>query len=105
MGLDMPNLELKQSSSTSPTSGQKTVKRLFTNSKFYIISEEARKSLLKTKHKYSSTVLIFPDLSITKIEFNLNCLDISETAVESMCLTYDSTLNINLIFDPDVFFP
>ena len=102
-------LEFKRdnSASSNPESKKSDSDRTdksFVESKLYKIAETARTFLLGSKYRYAVKVHLFPEVSMTKIEFNVNCLEITPIAVDNLGLTYDSTLNVNFLYVPDVFY-
>ncbi len=82
-----------------------SVESSFVKSALYRIATEAQRFLEGSKDqklKYATRVHVFNDIGMVKLEFVLNCLEMSALAVESLGLTYDNTLSVNLIYDPDV---
>jgi len=80
------------------------IERAFSESQLFLLATEGKTFLENSGLKFSSKVLIFNDIGMVKLEFSINCLEISPLTVENLGLTYDSTLSVNLLYDPDVFF-
>ena len=76
----------------------------FSASKLSEIAKDAKFFLENTNLKYATRVTIFNEIRMVKIEFGINCLEMSPVAVEALGLTYDSMLSLNLIYNPDVNF-
>ncbi len=91
-----------QFSTDSAENRSKPIDNSFSDSKLFKAASEAGDYLKSSKLKYAAKIYIFKDLSMAKIEFNINCIEMTPVAVDNMGLTYDSTLSINFRYNPDV---
>lgn len=76
--------------------------RIFIDSRICFLAEQAKAYLLKNPISYAIKIYVLKDLGMVKLEFNLSCVEITPLALENLGLTYDSTLNINFTYNPDV---
>ncbi len=83
-------------------SSKQYIERAFTESNLYAIATEGKVLLESTRLQYPIKVHIFKDIGMVKLELFMNCMEITPLAVENLGLTYDSTLSINLLYEPDV---
>jgi hypothetical protein len=79
-----------------------TQEGVFADSKLYEAAELAKDYLQKNPISYAVKVYNLKDMGMVKLEFNLSCIDITPLALENLGLTYDSTLNLNFLYSPDV---
>jgi hypothetical protein len=100
-GTDTRGENFEEFNEPSP-SANKSLELAFNDSPICKLAEQAQNFMKKSKFKYATKIHIFKSIGMTKIEFSINCLEMTPTSIESLGLTYDSTVNINFTYAPDV---
>lgn len=74
----------------------------FTQSLVGKIFCEAKALLGSSCYRDFARIHIHSDIGMAKIEINIGALDMTSTALNSLEMTYDTVLNINFLYNPDV---
>lgn len=81
---------------------KKYMSEAFTESLIGKIFYEAKALLNNSRYKDFAKIYIYPDIGMAKIEITIGTLDMTSTALNSLEMTYDTVLNINFLYNPDV---
>lgn len=74
----------------------------FKESIFGKVFIEAQALLETSSYRDFAKIHLFPDIGLTKLEISIGTLDMTSTALNNLSLTYDNTLNVNFLYNPDV---
>lgn len=98
--MNEPNLE-KVPSDTYVQEERSSVDA-FKESLVYSVFNEAKELVENSIFKNFAKIHIIPDIRMAKLEFSINAISISPTALSNLEMTYDTVLNVNFLYNPDV---
>jgi len=95
-------LDKMEEVSGDPAGGKRDMTSAFEDSLINKIFSEAQNFIKKSSYRNFVKVYMHPDIGMAKLEISVGTLNMKSTALNSLEMTYDTTLNINFLYNPDV---
>jgi len=95
-------LDKMEEVSVDPAADKNSMESVFKDSLIGKIFFEAQNLMKESSYRNFVKIHIHPDIRMAKLEISIGTLNMKSTAVNNLEMTYDTTLNVTFLYNPDV---